>query len=47
MICMLYTVLCMHEKAQLAISHGSVCEDGVIISACEKLLCNVSVCVIV
>jgi hypothetical protein len=30
MICMLYTVLCMHEKAQLAILRGSVGEDGVI-----------------
>jgi hypothetical protein len=35
------------ESRDLAISRGSVGEDGVIISACEKLLCNVSVCVIV
>ena len=40
MIYMLY----MHEKAHLAILRGSVGEDGVIISACEKLSCNVSVC---
>ena len=40
MICMFY----MHEKAHIAILRGSVGEDGVIISACEKLLCNVSVC---
>ena len=37
-------MLYMHEKAHLAISSGSVGEDGVIISACEKLSCNVSVC---